>query len=235
MDDRYYDNLQRVNPGFGKPRFSRIELRDIFIAVLAMSIAFTLLYRDNENFLYYFRVTLGEGMEYIGLFGLSAAIVVMSFLCHELAHKFTAQKYGFWSEFRMWPVGLVMTLVTPLLGLLFAAPGAVMIRGNMTRATEGKISLAGPAINIVLCLISICGCYLMNYSAWVLLFLMMCHLNAFLAVFNLLPLPPLDGSKILPWNKVIWGVTLAIAVVELIAVLYWIPNDLYIMIRPLFG
>ena len=230
MDDRYYDNLQRVNPGFGKPRFSKVELRDIAISLLVMAIAFTLLYRNNEYFLYYFRITLGEGMEYIGLFGLSLAIVVLSFLCHELGHKFTAQKHGLWSEFRMWPVGLIMTLVTPLLGVLFAAPGAVMIYGNMDNATQGKVSLAGPAVNMVLCLIAIGGCFLLNGTGWILLFLMMCHLNAFLAVFNLLPIPPLDGSKIYPWNTVIWVISLAIAAVELIAVLYWVPSDLYILI-----
>src|SRR5574337_1995842 len=55
------------------------------------------------------------------------------FLLHELAHKFTAQRYGYAADYEASPLGLVMALGLSLAtsgGFVFAAPGAVMIRGK---------------------------------------------------------------------------------------------------------
>ena len=223
MDDDYYENLQRVNPGFKRPKFSKKELIDILIAVLVLSFAFTLLYRDSGTILYYFSYLLGENLQYVGLFGLCLALVVMSFLFHEFGHKFVAQKYGLWSEFRMWPLGLVLTLVTSFLGFLFASPGAVYITGPVDIEKNGKISIAGPAVNIVLAAIGILGCFTINHSGWVIFFLLLGNLNAFLAVFNLLPIPPLDGSKIITWNKILWVAAIVAAGIELFVMLRCLP------------
>jgi len=225
MDDRYYDNLQRVNPGFGKPRFSRMEIRDILISVVVLAVAFTLLYRDN-SILLFFEYHLGSDFKYLGLFGMCFVLVVISFLFHEFGHKFMAQKFGLWSEFRMWPLGLVLTLATSIMGFLFASPGAVMISGNVDKERNGKISIAGPIVNIAFAAIGILGCFIANYSGWVIFFLMLGNLNAFLAVFNLLPIPPLDGSKIFSWRLEIWVTAIAIAGIELGVMMFGLP-DLY--------
>jgi Zn-dependent protease len=37
------------------------------------------------------------------------------------------------------------------------------------------------------------------------------RINIWLALFNLIPFGPLDGAKILKWNKGIWLITIAIA------------------------
>ncbi len=226
MNDDYDDGLMRVNPGFGRPRFSRKEIIDILISVAVLSVAFTILYRGNDSFLNYFEYKLGDSMKYLGLFGMCLVLVVVSFLFHEFGHKFVAQKHGMWSEFRMWPAGLFLTLVTSFIGFLFAAPGAVMIAGNVDRDTNGKISIAGPAVNLVMGAIGLIGCFTINHSGWVIFFLMLANLNGFLAIFNLLPIPPLDGSKVLPWNKFIWAGAIVLAVLEILTVRFWLP-DLY--------
>ena len=223
MDD-YDDGLTRVNPGFGRPKFSKIELRDILISMLVLTLAFTILYRSG-SILYFFEVKTGsETLAYVGLFAMCFVLVIFSFLLHEFGHKFTAQRAGLWSEYRMFPVGLVITLVSSFLGFLFASPGAVYIRGNMDDRTNGKVSIAGPIVNIILAAVGIAGCLAFNYSAMVVPMLLLANLNAFLAVFNLLPIPPLDGSKIFKWNIGIWIATIAIAAVELIYVLKFMPT-----------
>ena len=45
-------------------------------------------------------------------------------------------------------------------------------------------------------------------------------LNSFLAVFNMVPVPPLDGSKVWAWNKPVYVVSMAAAVSLL--VLAWL-------------
>ena len=224
MDDRYYDNLQRVNPGYGKPRFSKKEIMDITASVIVLAVAFTILYR-RSSILNYFEYYMGDS-KYVGLFAMCFVLVVVSFLFHEFGHKFVAQKYGLWSEFRMWPLGLVLTLFTSLFGFLFASPGAVYITGQVNTESNAKISIAGPAVNIAMSAVGILGCLLCNHSGWVIFFYMLGQLNAFLAVFNLIPVPPLDGSKILPWNKILWAAVMVISVLELLYMLFWIP-DLY--------
>jgi len=224
MDDEYYENLQRVNPGYGKPRFSRTEIRDILISVIVMAIAFTILYRNNTSILAFFEYHLGESMKFVGLFGMCVLLVIVSFLFHEFGHKFVAQKHGLWSEFRMWPAGLFLTLITPFIGFLFAAPGAVMIAGNMDEKTNGKVGIAGPIVNLVMSAIGLVGLFTINHSGWVIFFLMLGNLNAFLALFNLLPIPPLDGSKIVRWNPIVWGCAIAIAAAELFIIMYCLPS-----------
>ena len=129
-------------------------------------------------------------------------------------------KYGYWAEFKLWPQGLLFALVTSFFGFVFAAPGAVYTYANyMTDEINGKISIAGPIVNIILALIFLLIATWVYPSAFhsansVTLFII-CSLgysvNSFLAVFNLLPIGNLDGSKVLNWNFGIWIVTIAVA------------------------
>lgn len=212
-----------VTPQTG--RFSKRELFDILAAMVVLSVAFTILYR-NSSFLHWLGWNYGEPVNWAILFLTCVGLVFFSFLLHEFGHKFVAQKHGARSEFRMYPMGLVITLITSMFGFLFAAPGAVVIQGQMSQETNGKVSIAGPMVNIVLSAIGIVGCIALNHTPAVFVMLMLASLNGFLAFFNLLPIPPMDGSKILGWNKVIWVVAFAVAIIELLFYYLWMP-DLY--------
>jgi Zn-dependent protease len=83
----------------------------------------------------------------------------------------------------------------------------------MTIEQNGKISLAGPAMNIIIG--SICLAILFVLPSDTLLFLIfsiVAYINLWLAIFNLLPIPPLDGSKVFYWNKPIYVASMALAV-----------------------
>ncbi|MBR4227309.1 MAG: M50 family metallopeptidase [Candidatus Methanomethylophilaceae archaeon] len=215
----FSEDMFRANPGVGRSRFSRIELRDIAISILVLALAFTLVYasRNNRFVMTAFENVFGTGAgAYIGLFLACIGLVVVSFFLHEMGHKFAAQRRRLWSEYRMFPAGLGLTLILSFAGFLFAAPGAVMIAGPMDSETNGRISIAGPAVNLVFSAIGIAGCYLFNGDILVVPFYLLATLNASLALFNLIPIPPLDGSKILKWNVVIWIIAIALAAVEFI-------------------
>ncbi|MHA1261136.1 MAG: AN1-type zinc finger domain-containing protein [Candidatus Freyarchaeota archaeon] len=72
-------------------------------------------------------------------------IVVVSFLLHEFAHKFVAQMYDLWAEFRLIFSGVLVTLLSILSPLKFLAPGVVMISGPSHWHTVGKTALSGPS------------------------------------------------------------------------------------------
>ena len=155
------------------------------------------------------------------LFAMILSTVGLGFILHELAHKFVAQRFGAHAAFRAWPQGLVMALAFSIFGFVFAAPGAVYIYAPyLTRRQNGLISVAGPLTNVLLSL----GFFVLlifsagasatvstaeaSFFALPLLFQMAyigSSVNLFLAFFNMLPFFPLDGAKVLAWNKWVWA------------------------------
>ena len=189
-------------------RFTSSEVRDLIIAFIVISLCFAI-------------VQGGRNTDVI----LSILPIVMigvgaGFILHELGHKFVSMKYGYWAGFKLWPQGLIFALITSFFGFVFAAPGAVYTYANyMTDEINGKISIAGPIVNIVLALIFLAIATAVYpdalYSENIALIFIICatgySINSFLAVFNLLPIGNLDGSKVLTWNVGIWLVTILIA------------------------
>src|SRR2546425_3100949 len=150
------------------------------------------------------------------LLGATVAVVT-GFLLHELMHKAVAQRYGAWAEFRSSRTGLLFAIFTALIGFVFAAPGAVYIAGPLTREQNGRVSLAGPLTNFIIALtftgagFAVAGHLAGDVEYFIVggILYFTGYINAFLGVFNMLPIPPLDGSKVLAWNVVIWALAIA--------------------------
>lgn len=184
--------------------FSRNELRDLTVAVVVLALAFAK-----------FDISALPQMLFI---------IIAVFVTHEiLGHKLLAQRYGAEAHFRMWPLGLGLALITGLLpgGFVFAAPGAVYISqykkdfafkiANLSTKEYGMVSLGGPLINIAIGF----ALTLANLFYPLDLFLTAASVSFFLALFNLIPIFPLDGSKIFSWDKRIWIISFAIALLGL--------------------
>jgi Zn-dependent proteases len=201
-----------VNPGYSQGGFSRIELRDIAISVGVLAAAFTIIYARANTTFFSDNIAVNSAM----WFATSLVIVSVCFLLHEFGHKFVAQKYGAWAEYRMFPQGLGLCLLFSFFGFLFAAPGAVYIRGYITDEMNGKISIAGPAVNIGISTVALILCLIIGKGLSADIFFLLAYMNAFLAVFNLLPIPPLDGSKVLKWDPAVYAVSVAAAVALLL-------------------
>ena len=168
----------------------------------------------------------------VAVFLISMPVMLLAvgpaFLLHEIGHKIAAKKYGCWAEFRADPGGLKFgIMIVALTGILFMAPGAVMVAGLVTRKQNGHIAIAGPIVNIVLFVLGIVfgGIILgitgaeqyannnlnfieggaLNLKAmvggvvyWWIFF------NLGLGFFNMIPFGPLDGAKVKDWSEPIW-------------------------------
>jgi Zn-dependent protease len=202
-----------IPPGHGRIGFGRQELMHITISVVVLTFAFSMALFSQSSL-----SLLGNGNVdgFLFVLGISALAVISGFLLHELAHKVVAQRYGAWAEFRIFPMGLLLALVFSFLGFVFAAPGAVYINGRLSWKQNGLVSIAGIATNIVLGAVFFALSLAYPVGDVGLILQVLATINLFLAVFNLLPIPPLDGSKVLKWNKGIWVGTLAIGIVLLL-------------------
>ncbi|MCD7722471.1 MAG: site-2 protease family protein [Clostridiales bacterium] len=169
------------------------------------------------------RILASGDFQLLIIYILSRAFVV--FIClpaHELAHGWAAYKLGdntaknsgrlTFSPFaHLDPIG---TLMIFLFGIGYAKPVPVN-PNNFKKPKSGMAltALAGPASNLVMGFIGVflADTVLAAYSAagsassavytlcqlFYLLFWYSAQVNVSLAVFNLLPIPPLDGSRVL--------------------------------------
>ncbi|MCX6666668.1 MAG: site-2 protease family protein [Euryarchaeota archaeon] len=195
----------------GKPgKFSRIEIAHLLMAMGVLTLVFSFVLTKNNIFTGFNNI--GALLSFIPISFLG---IVIAFFVHEISHKFMAQKYGLWSEFRMYPMGLLLALVFGIfIGIPFAAPGAVMFRGDARNFETGRIAVAGPLSNIVISFVALL-LYLFVFletSTIKEIVGFVCLINAVLATFNLLPFGPLDGAKVIRWNPTVWIILFSTAI-----------------------
>ena len=203
--------------GYAPPRrrTSLTEIIHIFIGTVLVSLVIGSFFFDPLNLF----TDIATNQDQIFLFVLVSFLSAPAFILHELAHKFVAQKYGYWGEFRLIPFGVVLTMISILSPFKLVGPGAVMIAGaNITREKNGRISLAGPITNFFLIGICLLFVPLVPYviafpgsGSRIPFLVILAQLNAIIAVFNLLPVSVLDGKKIFRWNKTAWIVSIALS------------------------
>lgn len=140
--------------------------------------------------------------------------VILSITLHELGHGVAAIQQGDDTPRRLGRMTLNPVVhIPPFAWLLFAVVGITW--GLMPidprnfrhgRLSNAIVSAAGPAVNVVLAIVLLAAAVLWDkystagastYGAVLTILEIGGQLNIVLALFNLLPLPPLDGSRIL--------------------------------------
>ena len=130
----------------------------------------------------------------------AALVAAPGIILHELAHKFTAMAFGLNAVFEIWPTGLLIGVILKAVGsgFILLAPGYVSIASGFTPFQMMITAFAGPFINLVLWLGAGYLLKMPNITRAKALFLVMTqHINKWLFIFNMIPIPPLDGSKVL--------------------------------------
>ncbi len=179
--------------------FTRKEIKEIAVSLVVLTFVFA--YPEIlANPVFMLTSFLGVGIGFMG---------------HELSHRYVARRRGFFSAYRMWPQGLLLAVVMALVSngnFVFAAPGAVIFSSrwvfrNPDMKDIGMIGISGIVFNIAVMSASI----VLFLATGIPLFSFIGFVNGWLAIFNLIPFGPLDGKKVMDWNKWAWAASLLLA------------------------
>ncbi len=123
-----------------------------------------------------------------------------------------ARKMGCIATYKIWPVGVLIGLVSIVFGILgagivFIAIGAVEIMPysfgrwgfkvvKLGQREMGLISLTGVGLNVLFAV------FFKLFPGEI--FQKLSYFNGLFALFNLIPVPPLDGTKIFMWKEWFW-------------------------------
>ncbi len=141
-------------------------------------------------------------------------VLLLSLTVHEAAHAWTAMRLGDDTARRLGRVSLnpivhidpVGTLLLPLIamasgsGMIFgwAKPTPVNLRNlRHPRRDNVLVTIAGPASNLMLALLAAIIYHRLTSGMGSIIAFEAMSLNVLLAVFNMLPIPPLDGGQVL--------------------------------------
>ncbi len=148
----------------------------------------------------------------------SILVLIMSVVIHEVAHGYTAYRFGdltakYQGRLTFNPIKHIDPLGSIILPFIMALlPGSILLGWakpipvnpyNFKNRKLGEIctAFAGPLSNIIisaLFIVIIRNSELLNMSSsFVQLCMVVVMINAVLACFNLIPIPPLDGYRIL--------------------------------------
>jgi Zn-dependent protease len=174
--------------------FTNNELRDLAIVVIVLSVIFSF-------------------PDFPGFFLVSIIIVFFSYFVREIGHKFVARKFGCMSTFKLWYPGLLIGIMSMFFkyvskfNIVFAALGFAEIVpyrfgrlgfkiARVTPKDLGLISLAGTGLNVFLAVFFkiFPGGIFQTASLY----------NGLIALFNLLPIAPLDGKNLFLWSMMTW-------------------------------
>jgi Zn-dependent protease len=144
---------------------------------------------------------------------LAIVILIFSVVVHEVMHGYVAYKLGdstakFMGRLTLNPIphiDLLGTIIIPLLlivsrsPILFGWAKPVPVNFNNLRNPKKDsvyVALAGPASNFVLAIVFAIFYHLLSFLSLNIVFWYGVYINLILGVFNLFPVPPLDGGRI---------------------------------------
>ncbi|HLD05873.1 MAG TPA: M50 family metallopeptidase [Candidatus Nanoarchaeia archaeon] len=179
--------------------FTFMEIIDAAIMSAAMGYIFMDAFPQHPR-----RVTSTYFQQFQGFrwpdFWFACAVTAPSIILHEMGHKFVAMAYGLNATFHAAYSWLMLGIGLKLLntGLIFFIPGYVSIGPIGSSLQMALIALAGPIWHLLLWggskLVLNSGKKIPHNAKFFLMLLG--HINGFLLIFNLLPIPGFDGFSV---------------------------------------
>lgn len=213
--------MKLLGDGEGAYEHNPEELRDLIVSTIALGFAFTLaIFGGSDKFSYVLEP------RFISAFLLTTVIVGLSLVAKEMSQKGTARALESHATYEMWSPGIIISILSSFLGIVFAAVGGMRLASEYTeRAGRWQINLSPKQMGIIasigpLMSLSIGMSLLMlspvlpTFGLERNIYFIGAEINALIALFSMVPFGPVDGNKVLRWNITIWlfiaGMSLAV-------------------------
>jgi Zn-dependent protease len=200
--------------------FTIREVGDMLVSIVALGFLFSF----SPGF-------LPEGSPWLMNLLMATLLSGVVWTLHVAAQKLMARRYECRTIYFMSPhfiaVSVLLTLFISVMSfgqfvLVVAAVGFVNVSTKysmrlgykfmgLTLKETGEVAVAGWIANVLFALL-----LKVLHPAYPAFFTYFIEMNLWVALFNLLPIPPLDGSKILSWNVAAWVVSLALSITLLL-------------------
>ena len=205
-------------------KFAPYELRGLIIAVLLVAFIISFKEWGTKNFDFA-----------VGLYNLfnSILIVALSILIHDFGQRIWGLAIGYRLEFKMWTFGLIAALIVAFLSngnLWLIVPSGFMLhhlaghrlgffRYGINYFGQAMVALAGPLFTLMLIiLLKVLSAFSPNPLIQKAIIF-----NVVYAITSLLPIPPLDGSKIYFGSRMLYAFALPAVVVSSILMVVNVP------------
>ena len=176
---------------------SLIEVIELLILVVVLGYIFSGIFKrrpESTKELYKQKFTWAD-------FKLAMLVTAPAVVFHEMGHKFVAILLGINATFHNLYWGLAIGVVLKLIAspIIIFAPGYVEIPPATPENLIWIIAIAGPLVNLILFVGATIALKTMKLSKKTAVILYLTKIiNIWLFIFNMLPIPPLDGSKVYP-------------------------------------
>ena len=152
----------------------------------------------------------GPTKDFLFWSAINTFICLFAAIIHEVSHRILAAAFGFKVEYRLWPAGSILTLVSSWLGNAFSVQGFLLeeIPENAVKWKVAAMRVVGPIISAFTMIFFA----VLNVFYPSTLFQMVYSISALWAIAESFPFSGLDGKDLKEWNFFIWlGVFIFIA------------------------
>jgi hypothetical protein len=136
---------------------------------------------------------------------INTIICLVGAILHEVTHKIFAHFFKIKLEYRFWPAGSVLTLISSYLGNAFSIQAFILeeIPEKIPKWKVGLMKLAAPVVSaIVMVTFAV-----INLNTPSPIYQAIYTTSALWAMAEMLPFSSLDGKDIKEWNSGIWATT----------------------------
>lgn len=202
------------------------EVKDLILSTLGLGLAFAIVFFGGPD-----RVAFVTDPAILPAFIVSSILVGVSFVPHEMSHRAAARVVEAYAEYELWRPGVLLAIATSLFGVVFAAAGGIKMytlegerygrwHPELSPHHIGLVAAVGPLMNVSMAMaffflssgfnVSLLGVNVFGVGAGI---------NAYLALFSMVPVHPMDGYKVLRWNIPFYFFMAALAVLTFALVL----------------
>jgi len=159
-----------------------------------------------------------SGNDFFSWLLINSLICLFAALMHEVTHRIFAHLYKIDMEYRFWPAGSALTLISSYLGNAFSVQAFILeeIPQNTPKWKVGLMKLSA----VLLSAFTMIGFAVLNLYSPNPIYKIIYTTSALWAMAEILPFGSLDGKDIIEWNRLVWEATFAFISISYIIITF---------------